>query len=66
MIWPRVREEVGEVAEEVDGEVAKKLKRDMLLPPMLDTLHLLSTVPVSLSTEMQVMPCPPMLLETMP
>ena len=63
---PRASEEVEGVAEEVGGEVARRLKQDMLHHPMPDTLHLLSTAPASLSTEMRVMQCPLMQLETMP
>ena len=58
--------EVEGVVEVVGGEVDRRLKLDMLLRPMPDTLHLLSTAPARLSTEMQVMQCLPMLLETMP
>ena len=66
MTSPRASEEVEGVAEEVGGEVDRRLKQDMLHHPMPDTLHLLSTAPARLSTEIQVMQCLPMLLETMP
>ena len=62
----RAKEEVEGVVEVVGGEVDRRLKLDMLLRPMPDTLHLLSTAPASLCMEMQVMQCPPMQLETMP
>ena len=63
---PRASEEVEVVVEEVGDEDDRRLKPDMLHRPMPDTLHLLSTAPASLSTEMRVMRCPPMQLETMP
>ena len=63
---PRDSGEVEGVVEVVGGEVDRRLKLDMLLRPMPDTLHLLSTAPARLSMEMQVMQCLPMLLETTP
>ena len=63
---PRDSVEVEGVVEVVGGEVDRRLEPIMLLRPMPDTLHLLSTAPARLSTEMRVMQCPPMQLETMP
>ena len=63
---PLAREEGEGVVEMHGGEVDRRLEPIMLLRPMPDTLHLLSTAPARLSTEMLVMQCPPMLLETMP